>query len=137
MSFSVVSAALPYRIGVGGFQVLLIRSSAGRWLIPKGHLEHGESPIQAAAREAWEEAGVRGEISDAPCGTFDHRGIEKAQRVVVYPLLVQTSDSWWPEKDRRQQMWCWAGSLPNDIVPLLAGIITAFAAATQAIRLGN
>jgi 8-oxo-dGTP pyrophosphatase MutT (NUDIX family) len=32
------------------------------WSLPKGHLEAGESPEQAAVREVWEETGIRGRV---------------------------------------------------------------------------
>lgn len=34
----------------------------GRWDLPKGHIEAGECPEQAALREVFEETGVRAEI---------------------------------------------------------------------------
>lgn len=37
---------------------LLIRDSYGHWGFPKGHLEEGESPAEAAARETTEETGL-------------------------------------------------------------------------------
>ncbi|HEY8519778.1 MAG TPA: NUDIX domain-containing protein [Gammaproteobacteria bacterium] len=44
--------------------VLLVRQSPGhplegRWTVPWGRLEDGESPAAAALREPWEEGGVR------------------------------------------------------------------------------
>lgn len=42
-------------------EILLIAVAGGRrWQLPKGHLEPGESPEQAAVREVCEETGVRG-----------------------------------------------------------------------------
>jgi 8-oxo-dGTP pyrophosphatase MutT (NUDIX family) len=42
---------------------LVISSSDGaNWVLPKGHIEPGESPEAAALRELGEEAGVMGEI---------------------------------------------------------------------------
>ncbi len=32
------------------------------WVLPKGHIEHGESPDQAAVREVFEEAGVTARV---------------------------------------------------------------------------
>jgi ADP-ribose pyrophosphatase YjhB (NUDIX family) len=48
-------------------EVLLVRQSpghslAGQWTIPWGHVEPGESPMAAALREAFEEAGVEAEV---------------------------------------------------------------------------
>lgn len=43
----------------GGIEVLLIRDSKGRWTIPKGHIEEGETPRQAAEREVREETGLQ------------------------------------------------------------------------------
>ena len=44
---------------------LVVSSSDGaNWVLPKGHIEAGESPEAAALRELKEEAGVMGEILD-------------------------------------------------------------------------
>jgi 8-oxo-dGTP pyrophosphatase MutT (NUDIX family) len=39
-------------------EFLLIQDSKGRWTIPKGHIETGESPEETAAREVIEETGI-------------------------------------------------------------------------------
>jgi 8-oxo-dGTP pyrophosphatase MutT (NUDIX family) len=45
---------------VRGAEILLISTREGkRWQLPKGHLESGETPEQAAVRETREETGVR------------------------------------------------------------------------------
>ena len=45
-------------------RVLLLRHAAGAWVFPKGHLEPGETELQAALREVEEEAGVRASCAD-------------------------------------------------------------------------
>jgi ADP-ribose pyrophosphatase YjhB (NUDIX family) len=40
-------------------EILLIQDSKGRWTIPKGHIEEGETPRAAAEREIKEETGLQ------------------------------------------------------------------------------
>jgi 8-oxo-dGTP pyrophosphatase MutT (NUDIX family) len=56
------SGGIVARKGGGGFYVLLIKDSYGRWTWPKGHIDKGESPEEAARREIKEETGVTAEI---------------------------------------------------------------------------
>lgn len=51
-----------YRETPDGPQLLLIRDAYGRWSLPKGHPEPGESDEAAALREIAEETGVDGEV---------------------------------------------------------------------------
>ena len=48
-----------------GGEVLLIAVAGGRWQLPKGRLERGETAEQAAVREVAEETGVRGRVRAA------------------------------------------------------------------------
>lgn len=57
------AGAITFRPAEGGPEVLLIRSSSGRHRIfPKGTIEPGETPEQAAVRELREEGGVVGQV---------------------------------------------------------------------------
>src|SRR5882672_1187772 len=58
-------AAICYRIGKRGIEFLLVRTRGGRWTFPKGSVESGLTHAQAAALEAFEEAGVHGRIEEA------------------------------------------------------------------------
>jgi len=44
------------------FYLVVSSSDGANWVLPKGHIEPGESPEEAALRELKEEAGVVGEI---------------------------------------------------------------------------
>lgn len=66
----------------GGLEVLVIQHSAhGGWGFPKGWVEPGETPQQAAVREVEEESGARaGIIADLPLTRYFYVNREK-QRV--------------------------------------------------------
>ncbi len=52
-----------FRRGEAGPEVCLINTQAGKaWQLPKGLIERGEPPEEAALREVSEETGLRGEI---------------------------------------------------------------------------
>jgi 8-oxo-dGTP pyrophosphatase MutT (NUDIX family) len=58
-------AAVCYRVRNGGIEFLLVRTRGGRrWIFPKGSAEPGLTRAQAAAMEAFEEAGVHGRIEE-------------------------------------------------------------------------
>jgi len=104
-------AALPWRTGENGLEVMMITSrETRRWVIPKGGRMVGKTDPQAAAQEAYEEAGVQGETLGAPIGHFRYAkrlksGAEQACVVAVYPLEVLIQLGAWPEDQQRQRRW--------------------------------
>jgi 8-oxo-dGTP pyrophosphatase MutT (NUDIX family) len=103
---------LPWRRTPEGLRVLLITTrSTHRWIVPKGWPIEGLSPHESAAREAFEEAGVRGKIGEEVLGSFNHRkqlktGETIACRVNIYPLEVDEIHAEWLEKADREIQWC-------------------------------
>src|ERR1700682_6529016 len=59
-------AAVCYRVRGGEIEFLLVKTGKGRWIFPKGSAEPGLTHAQAAALEAFEEAGVHGRMEEAP-----------------------------------------------------------------------
>lgn len=57
-------AAVCFRIRGGTIEFLLVRTRGGRWIFPKGKAEPGLTHAQAAALEAFEEAGVHGRMEE-------------------------------------------------------------------------
>lgn len=51
--------------------VLLIRDPYRKWGLPKGHLEEGEAPEDAAVREVEEETGLSGIVLGPELGEID------------------------------------------------------------------
>ncbi len=82
-----------------------------RWIVPKGWPIKGLGPSKSAAREAFEEAGVRGKIGAKPLGVFtydkllDEAGVKAICEVKVYPLLVKRQSEVWPEVAQRTTQW--------------------------------
>jgi 8-oxo-dGTP pyrophosphatase MutT (NUDIX family) len=128
------SGALPWRRnGQGELEVLLITSrETRRWIIPKGWRIKGLSAQQTAAREAFEEAGVKGEVGKAKVGVFHYdkrlrSGRMQSVRVTVYPLKVDSEREAWPEVQERAKLWA-PITAAADLVqePELASLLRTF-----------
>jgi len=77
-----------------GTDVLLIRDRFGRWTLPKGIIEPGEQPEEAALREIREETGVKGTIECAIGSTtywYTNVEGERVHKVVDYFLVEAVS----------------------------------------------
>lgn len=136
-------AALPYRIDARGrADVMLITSrETRRWVLPKGNLIEGLDWHQAAAQEAFEEAGVTG----IPCPTsigeyrYDKRRKDGSVRnisVAVFPLAFTAQAEEWPEQDERETRWFGLTEAARAIdEPDLARLIDSFRAPPPAPNL--
>ncbi len=127
--------ALCWRMHRGRVEVLLITSrDTGRWIIPKGWPHDGKTPAESAATEAWEEAGVEGEIADAPLGLYSYDKILKpgtAQPciVTVFALRVARLRRRFPERRERRRKWFDAARAARKVAePELRALFTAVAA---------
>jgi 8-oxo-dGTP pyrophosphatase MutT (NUDIX family) len=104
-------AALPWRRGLdGAVEVLLVTTrGTGQWMVPKGWPMPGKSWADAAAQEAWEEAGVKGKAGASELGRFRHdkTGLLRPLRceVAVFPLAVDQEYERWPERGQRRRSW--------------------------------
>jgi 8-oxo-dGTP pyrophosphatase MutT (NUDIX family) len=126
-------AALPWR-KAPGLEILLITSrETRRWVIPKGRPMPGHSAAESAAQEAYEEAGIRGEMTAQAMGhyTYNKRqrgGAKKRFHVDVFAMEVTEVLDLWPEAHEHARQW-----LPPqealDLVeePELAALIRTFA----------
>ncbi|CAM3295665.1 NUDIX domain-containing protein [Deinococcus saxicola] len=85
--------------------VLMVGLSRGGWTLPGGGIHPGETPQQAAVREAWEEAGAHAEASGEPFRIYG--AWDEAQECL--PLRLLSID---PSPEGRPVIWINPHSLP-------------------------
>jgi len=104
-------AAYCHRDSATGPEVLLVTSSHGRWILPKGWPMDGKSGAQTAAQEAWEEAGVKAaSVNEAPMGRFTTKkrfkdGSDVDCETHVYAIEVDQCSDAFPEAHKRDRRW--------------------------------
>jgi 8-oxo-dGTP pyrophosphatase MutT (NUDIX family) len=100
-------------IVVRGDEVLMIRDRYGRWTFPKGHIEQGETPKEAAVREVLEETGVQavpgerlGQVGYALSGGNDKQVtwfFMTYENGEVRPLQSEIAEARWLGFDQAQE----------------------------------
>ncbi len=104
-------AALPWRKGENGTEILLVTTrTTKRWVIPKGWTMDGKADYEAAEIEAFEEAGVQGEIEAEAIGSYGYLKVLRSGKarhvtVLVFSLHVNEVHDEWPEREERQRQW--------------------------------
>ena len=103
---------IPVRTGASGMpEILLVTSrDTGRWVVPRGNPILGLPPHRAAAQEAYEEAGVRGEVASDPVGSYRYEKRRKDGSLVpaevhLFRLEVLELLDDWPERRQRERRW--------------------------------
>ena len=109
------TAVLPFRRrphrDAHAIDILLITSrETGRWVIPKGNIDSGQTPHGAAIAEALEEAGVRGRSEDRVIGRYRYHKYRTRDHwdladVAVYAMEVTDELDDWKEKAERKRKW--------------------------------
>lgn len=101
------------------------------WILPKGWPEGNERLCDAAAREAFEEAGLSGSVSMHEFGRY--RYVKAASQgalpcqVSVFPLQVVDVSDRWKESRQRERQWMGASEAAASVTePELRALIAAF-----------
>ena len=125
--------ALCWRQTRKGPRILLVTSRRSRrWVSPKGWPIKGLSPAQTAAREAWEEAGVKGNVSPVSIGFYRYdKWVGHKQdvplNVQVFSLEVTELTKRFPEQDARKLRWMKPAKAAKKVrEPGLAKLIKTF-----------
>ena len=97
------SSVIPYRIVDGQVEILIISSSKNKhWVVPKGIADPGHTLQESALKEAWEEAGIEGDITSEALGSYSYAKWGATCTVTVYPMEVsrQLPEKEWEERHR-------------------------------------
>ena len=93
---------VPYREKKDGtIDVLVVSTAKDNWVLPKGNLIKRIGRKKTALREAFEEAGVLGKITDEEGEIFEG----KNETLHLYPMKVKKLLAVWPEQTRRKRRW--------------------------------
>jgi 8-oxo-dGTP pyrophosphatase MutT (NUDIX family) len=90
-----------------GARVLVVRRGADEYRLPKGHVDPGETPAEAAVREVAEEAGVSATIL-APLGVVRNRFVGPRGRVdreVHWYLMSVATDAIGAHEEEWTPLW--------------------------------
>ncbi len=104
-------AAVCYRRRGPSVEFLLVNTNGGnKWTFPKGDPESSLSHGQAAEREAWEEAGVRGTIESRHLCLYIHsKGVfwksPGVREYVIKAFLLEVEAAEEPQELSRNPTW--------------------------------
>jgi 8-oxo-dGTP pyrophosphatase MutT (NUDIX family) len=102
-------AAVCYRMHSSAIEFLLVQTRGGRWTFPKGSAEPGLTHAQAAALEAFEEAGVHGRMEEASFARYSRRKrgalSESAAELAVNAHLCEVLWLGTPQESGRNPSW--------------------------------
>jgi 8-oxo-dGTP pyrophosphatase MutT (NUDIX family) len=95
---------IPFIREKGKIKVVLVTSTAGYWIFPKGRYEKGRGKRGTAELEALEEAGVKGKLH-RKCNYRTKVVIKSGDRVklTLYALEVKILHDEWPEDRSRKR----------------------------------
>ncbi|MBN1418793.1 MAG: NUDIX domain-containing protein [Planctomycetes bacterium] len=99
------ACAVPFRLGPAGLEFLAITNWKGKWIFPKGVVDDEEDGPGTAAKEAFEEAGVRGTVARTPFSAYPDRKWGRDVVVEVFLLRVEEVLDDWEEDDERERCW--------------------------------
>jgi len=117
------SAVVPYRRRAGEVEILLVTSrKRKRWIVPKGVRELHLSSAESAAEEAFEEAGVRGVVSNKPVGRYEYRKWGGTCTVEVFAMEVESILDEWQES-YRDRCWLAPDEAAARVAPALARLV--------------
>ena len=120
------SSVVPWLKEDDEVSVVLITSQSGNWIVPKGLVEPDLTPMESAAQEALEEAGVVGNTEPVVLCSYDYNKWGGVCHVEVFPLAVSTLLEDWDEKDWRERQIVPLSEAVQMVKPVLQPVLENF-----------
>jgi 8-oxo-dGTP pyrophosphatase MutT (NUDIX family) len=123
---SLRSGVVPFRVDADNCLRIPPYPSPGTSMVvaAEGRLVPGRTLAQSAALEAYEEAGIRGEIGSTPLGSYQYcktdrklLGPPQLVELVLFSLKVEIEEDSWPERGIRQRRWFGQEHAPHFVAP--------------------
>lgn len=111
------AGTIPFQVINGTFWICLISSKKrkGKFVLPKGSVRSSERSREAAIRETFEEAGLKGKISKKSVkikakSAGDDLSLNTNK---FFPLKITDINDHWPEQKMRERLWVDLKNLPT------------------------
>ena len=109
---------LPYRVVDGRREYLLVFETYSKcWSLPKGHVEAGETDVQTALRELFEETGLTAKLDTGRVATIEYPISEFARKQVLFYLGEVAGDPKVREGEIEKFKWVSADALKDYLFP--------------------
>lgn len=89
-------------------EIAIVNQKGTSWSLPKGHIEEGETEIDAAIREIHEETGIKELKLIRPLGSYERYkiGDESELKTIIFFLFKTSKQDLHPiDKDNPEALW--------------------------------
>ncbi|MCF7807412.1 MAG: NUDIX hydrolase [Candidatus Marinimicrobia bacterium] len=108
-----------------GKVVLVTARGSKRWIVPKGSVDWDLSARKSAAKEALEEAGIKGELSKKEIGSYTYEKNGGRYKVKLYFMEVTKLKETWDEDHFRKRKLLKPEQAIKKVVPAAVSKIMA------------
>jgi len=108
-----------------GKVVVVTARGSKRWIIPKGSIDWELSAQESAAKEALEEAGLKGTVFPDEIGTYTYEKMGGSYKVRLYYMEVTKLKDKWDEQDFRKRKLLTPKQAIKKVVPASVSKIMA------------
>lgn len=109
---------LPYRMVGGQREFLIVFEQFSQcWSLPKGHMEAGETEMETALRELFEETGLTARLDTSKTATIEYPISDVARKQVIFFLGQVSGTPKTRAGEIRSYKWVKAEELPDYLFP--------------------